>query len=216
MLNMLPVNDIFTQEARDSILKFYSEYAPAQERFKFRTLPPKKVKTVFFGASISCSFPIHEFFPGTSFFNRSIPGETLDGLYARLEDDVFPYQPEQVVILVGLNGIEQDNAIMMRKYEALGDLLTARGIKTYYCSVTPLRHGDPWDRFKYQGKIIELNRQLQVMAEKKFAGFVDYFSVLLDPQGELDAEYAREDGTHINFEGYCVMAKVLEKSVPLY
>jgi len=213
---MLPVNEIFTQEARDSIFKFYGEFAPAQEFFKLRTLPPKKVKTVFFGASISHAFPIQEFFPGCSFLNRSIPGDTLDGLYARLDDDVFPYQPEQVVILVGTNGIQQDNAIMIRKYEALGDLLAAKGIRAYFASVTPIRHGDKWDRFQYQGKIKELNSLIRTMAEKKFAGYVDYFSVLIDAQGELDAKYAREDCTHITFEGYCVMAKALEKVVALY
>ncbi len=213
---MLPVNEIFTQEPRDAILNFYREYAPAQEIIKFRKLTPKKVKTVFFGDSISYSFPIHEFFPGCSFLNRGIPGDSLDGLYARLEDDVFPYQPEQTVILAGINGISQDNALMMRKYEALGALLAEKNIKTFFCSVTPLRNGDKWNRFQYQDKIRELNNLLKTMAESKFAGFVDYFSALIDAQGELAAEYARPDGTHITFEGYCVMAKTLEKVVQLY
>lgn len=213
---MQPVNELFTQEARDSIFNFYRTYEPAQELLKYRSLPPQKVKTIIFGASISSAFKIWEFFPGCSFLNRGIPGDNLDGLYARIDDDVFPYQPEQVLLMVGINGIQEDNAVMLRKYEALGDLLTERGIRTYLTSVTPLRHGDPWNRFQYQGKIMELNQQLRAMADKKFAGYVDFFSALIDENGELAAAYAREDGTHITFEGYCAMAEALKKVVKIY
>jgi len=214
--NMLPVNDLFTQSARDSILSFYQSFEPAKEQFKFRLLTPKKVRTIFFGASISFGFPINEFFPGCSYLNRGIPGDTLDGLYARLTDDIFPHEPEQVVINAGLNGIQEDNAVMIRKYEALGDLLTEQGIRAYFTALTPLRRGDTWDRFQYQGKIEELNGMMRELSRKKFAGFADYFHALLDENGELGKEYARPDGTHITFEGYCKMAEVLEKTVNLY
>lgn len=213
---MLPVNELFTQEARDCLFQFYNSYEPVVELLKFRALPPVKVKTVFFGDSITAGFKFQEFFPGCSLLNRGIPGDSLDGLWARIDMDVLPYDPEQVVILAGINGIAEDNGRMMRKFEAIGDQLTAKGIRVYYCSIAPLRHGDQWDRFQYQGKIAELNEMIRKMAEDKYAGFVDYFHALLDDQGELKEEYARADGTHITFEGYCAMAQVLKKSVDLY
>lgn len=213
---MLPLNDLFTEELRKQILSFYETYEPAQEQFKYRALPPKKVKTLFYGASHTNGFRIQEFFPGASFLNRGIPGDTLDGLYARMDIDVFPYEPEQVVILAGTNGIHEDNGIMLRKFEALGDLMAEKNIRVFFSSIPPIRHGDRWNRFQFQDKIVELNAMLRGLARRKFAGYVDYHSVLRDEQGELRAEFAREDGTHVTFEGYRAMAEVLKNTVELY
>ena len=42
-----------------------------------------------------------------------------------------------------------------------------------------------------------------------------YHSALLDQNNELAEENAKPDGTHVTFEGYCVMANVLSKKVSL-
>lgn len=39
---------------------------------------------------------------------------------------------------------------------------------------------------------------------------------MLDDAGELAEAYARPDGTHITFAGYCVMAEILKSKVVLY
>jgi len=213
---MLPVNELFTQASRDATFAFYKSYEPVVELLKYRALPPVKVKTVFFGDSITAGFKFQEFFPNCSLINRGIPGDSLDGLWARLDVDVLPYEPEQVVILAGINGIGEDNDRMLRKFEAIGDYLASKGIRVYLCGITPLRHGDQWDRFQYQGKIAELNDMIRKLAETKYAGFVDYFHAMTDEQGELKTEYSRPDGTHITFEGYCAMAEVLKKTVDLF
>ena len=61
-----------------------------------------------------------------------------------------------------------------------------------------------------------MNARLQDLAERKYAGFIDYHSALLDDAGELAEAYAKPDGTHITFDGYCVMAEVLKSTVALY
>ena len=213
---MLPVNELFTEEYFRSIMNFYNSYEAAQEKIFFRQLPPCKVKTVFYGDSITWGFDLHEFFPGISALNRGIPGDNLNGLYFRLDEDVLPYQPEQVVFHAGINQIGEDNPTMLRRYQVIGNILKDAGIKVYFASILPLRHGDQWNRFQYQDKIVELNSQLREIAEKDFAGFIDYHSALLDENNELAEKFARPDCTHITFYGYQVMAKILQEKVDLF
>ena len=212
---MLPVNELFTEEYFRSIMDFYNSYEAAQEKIFFRQLPPCKVKTVFYGDSITWGFDLHEFFPGISALNRGIPGDNLNGLYFRLDEDVLPYQPEQVVFHAGINQIGEDNPTMLRRYQVIGNILKDAGIKVYFASILPLRHRDQWNRFQYQDKIVELNSQLREIAEKDFAGFIDYHSALLDENNELAEKFARPDCTHITFYGYQVMAKILQEKVDL-
>ena len=109
---MMPFTDLFTEQDT-GILDWYKTYEPVAEKLLFRQLPPQKVKTVFYGDSITNGFQIQEFFPGCSFMNRGISGDNLAGLYFRLDEDLFPFEPEQVVLMAGINGIQEDNDRMM-------------------------------------------------------------------------------------------------------
>ena len=212
---MMPLNDLFTEGPRKEILEFYRSYEPIHDILASWTLPPQHVKTVFYGDSITSGFRFQEFFPGRSLLNRGLSGDTLDGLYARLDRDILPYRPEQVVMLAGINGIAEPNGMMLRKFDAIGEIITRGGSKLFLCSVLPLRHGDKWDRFRYQDKIVELNTALRELAEKKYAGFIDYHAAVRDARGELAEPYAKPDGTHITFAGYRVLAEVLTSKVRL-
>ena len=41
-------------------------------------------------------------------------------------------------------------------------------------------------------------------------GFMDYHSALKDETGQLAAEYAKPDGTHVTFAAYEVMAEIVK------
>lgn len=213
---MLPVNELFTEDDKKAIYSFLDTYPRYLEVLNFRRLPPKKVKTVFYGDSITNAFPLQEFFPGASLLNRGIGGDNVNGLYFRMEDDVFPFLPEQVVMMIGINGIEWEFDLIIAKITRLAELLAEKGIKVYLCSILPLRNPDSWNRFRFQDKIVKLNAELKRIAESRFAGFLDYHKALRDENGELAKEFAREDGTHLTFDGYIAMANVLEEKVPLY
>lgn len=212
---MLPVNNLFTAEDKKGIFSFLDTWPRYLEVVNYRKIAPQHVRTVFFGDSITSGFPLTEFFPNASLLNRGIGGDNVNGLYFRLEDDVFPYHPEQVVMMIGINGIRMDFELIIRKITAVASLMKERGIKVWLCSITPLRYPDQWDRFRYQDKIVKLNGRLREIAEKDFSGFIDYHSALKDEKGELSADYAKEDGTHITFAGYQMMARVLSEKVSL-
>lgn len=208
---MLPVNEIFTENDWNIIERWYNSYEPVKDKMIFRKLPPRKVKTVFYGDSLTNNFQIQEFFPGLSFMNRGISGDNLSGLYFRMDTDLFPFEPHQVILLAGINCIGDKTEKMMAQYEAIGDILTSRGIRAHFCSILPLRKSETCDRYRFQGKVLEINACLKELAERKFASYIDYHSAMKDENGELKAEYARPDGLHLTFYGYCAMAKVLEE-----
>lgn len=212
---MLPFNEIFTENDWKVISNWYNSYEPLKDKMIFRKLPPQKVKTVFYGDSITNGFQIHEFFPGASFMNRGLSGDNLSGLYFRMDIDLFPFEPQQVIFLAGINCIGDETKKMMAQYEAIGDILTSRGIKTHFCSILPLRRSETCERYLFQEKVLEINSLLKELAERKFASYIDYHSSMKDENGELKAEYAKEDGLHLTFEGYCAMAELLRQKALL-
>ena len=54
---MMPFTDLFTEQDI-GILDWYKTYEPVAEKLLFRQLPPKKVKTVLYGDSITNRFQI--------------------------------------------------------------------------------------------------------------------------------------------------------------
>lgn len=213
---MLPVNELFTAKDKEEIYSFLNTYPRYLEILEYRKLPPKPVKTVFYGDSITNAFPLQEFFPGASFLNRGIGGDNVNGLYFRLEDDLFPYHPEQVVMMIGINGIEWEFGKILAKISRVAELIAERGSRVYLGSILPLRNPDAWNRFRFQEKIVDLNAEIRKLAESRFAGYLDYHAAVRDENGELAKPYARPDGTHLTFDGYIAMAHVLEQTVSLW
>ena len=99
---------------RDTIA-FYETRDRWQEILNYRKLTAETghVDNLFYGDSITDIWPLHEFFPNHSLLNRGIGGDNVHGLYYRLHDDVYPYTPKRVFILIGINGIEQEKQLII-------------------------------------------------------------------------------------------------------
>ncbi len=203
---MLAPNHLFPEADCRAIMDFFATRDRCRDLGNFRTLPPQPVDTIFYGDSIVEAWPLHEFFPGRSLLNRGIGGDNVTGLYLRLDEDIYPYTPRRVAIHIGINGIERPNDELAGKITAIGRMIAEHGSDVILCTVEPLRSPDAWDRFQYQGKIVELNQQLAEIAKQEFSDFWDFHSILKDSTGQLAAEYAREDGTHMQFAAYRAMS----------
>ena len=204
--------DLFTKESCDAIQNFYDSYEPCQALLHdYRRLKSRvgHVQNIFYGDSITAGWPLKEFFPNASLLNRGIGGDNTSGLYLRMEEDVFPYTPKRVFMLIGINGINAPNERLLAQISTLATMMQKRDIDVCLSSVLPLRNPDKWDRFQYQDKIVELNGMLRKWADANGCGFMDYHSALKDETGQLAAEYAKPDGTHVTFAAYEVMAEVV-------
>lgn len=203
---------MFEQEHADAIFKFYSTYPRYAEIEQFRALRAAvgTVRNIFYGDSITAGWPLHEFFPNHSLLNRGIGGDNVYGLRLRLADDVLPYAPTRVFILIGINGIEEPEERLVAHILAVAELLRQRQIEVGLSSILPLRAPDNWDRFQYQDRIVRVNAALRDAAAKTDGClFLDYHAAVRDESGQLSIECAAADGTHATFEAYCRMAEVV-------
>ncbi|NLB54749.1 MAG: hypothetical protein GX811_03115 [Lentisphaerae bacterium] len=203
-------NEIFTESQFNAMNEFYKTQNRWRRLKIYRKLPIGHVDNIFFGSSIMESWPLHEFFPNNNILNRGVGGDTVDGLYFRMDEDIFRHTPDRVFMQIGLNGIDREFNDILFRITTVAQMMKDREIKVWLSSILPLRYPDDWNRFQYQDKIVALNTELKKIGESKFAGFLDYHSKLKDETGQLAAEFAQKDGTHITIEGYCEMAKVVE------
>jgi lysophospholipase L1-like esterase len=186
------------------------------EHYRSLSLSVGPVPNLFYGDSLTGNWPLQEFFPHHSILNRGIGGDSLFGLRLRLEEDVLAYSPQIVFMLIGINDIwDTEEDLVLRSLD-LANRMRNRGIRVALSSLLPLRSPDKWDRFKFQDKIVEVNRRLARAAEADSAFlFLDYHAVVRDASGQLDADCAMEDGTHLTFEAYRRMAVVVRPHLVL-
>ncbi len=210
---MMPVNELFSEQDRNAIYAFFETRERWHDIVRWRTLEHGPVDTIFYGDSIFEIWPTAEAFPELSHLNRGIGGDNINGLYFRLDEDIFPNAPRRVVINIGINGIEREFNDSVNRLKYVAGLMRERGIEVWLNSIAPLRSPDAWNRFQYQDKIVELNRVNREIFEREFAGFIDLHSVLRDSTGQLAAEYARPDGTHWTFEAYREASKVVRRAL---
>ena len=171
---------------RDTIA-FYETRDRWQEILNYRKLTAETghVDNLFYGDSITDIWPLHEFFPNHSLLNRGIGGDNVHGLYYRLHDDVYPYTPKRVFILIGINGIEQEKQLIIDRTRAVAQLIKERGSEVW------------------------INAEQAEWSRANLDGYLDYHSLLKDAEGQLAAEYARPDGTHLTFEAYRKMSALV-------
>jgi lysophospholipase L1-like esterase len=205
---------MFEQEYIDTILAFYATYPRYAEVVELRKLQPLvgHVDNLFYGDSITAGFwQLYEHFPNHSLLNRGIGGDNVYGLYYRVKDDVFPYTPKRVFMLIGINHIGEPEERITSHILALADMMREKGIEVGLSSILPLREeGCMPELYQHQDKIVRINTSLED-ATKGGNGlfYVDYHSALKDSTGQLAAECATEDGLHITFEAYNRMAEVV-------
>ncbi|MDD4537501.1 MAG: GDSL-type esterase/lipase family protein [Lentisphaeria bacterium] len=206
MTELFPASDIA------AIQKFYQSYEPCRALDNYRGIAASigSVKNLFFGDSITAAWPLHEFFPQYSVLNRGIGGDNPVGLYTRLEQDVFQYAPRRVFMLVGINGIQAPQELIVARICHVAKALRERGIAVYPSSILPLRSPDQWNRFQYQDKIVAINRELAAWSTAQGLVFLDYHSALKDAAGQLAERFARPDGTHLQFPAYIEMARIVK------
>lgn len=202
---------LFDQESLREIQEFFDTRDRWRDILEYRQLSAEvgHVKNLFYGDSITDIWPLHEFFPNHSVLNRGIGGDNVNGLYLRLDGDVYPYTPEKVFLLIGINGIEWPKQTILDKTRAVASMIREHGSKVYLGSILPLRSPDAWDRFQFQEKIVEINEEQREWSLRNLDGFLDYHSRVKDAAGQLAAEFARPDGTHLTFAAYRVMAEVV-------
>jgi lysophospholipase L1-like esterase len=176
-------------------------------------------RVVFMGDSITDSWDEKEnggFFPGKTYINRGISGQTTPQMLVRFRQDVIELRPRVVVILAGTNDIAGNTGpttleAIADNLRSMSDLARYNGIRVVLASLLPVsdyeRRGGKaiiqTDR-RPPNQINELNQWIRNYANQNRLTHLDYFSAMVDEKGFLKDELS-DDGLHPNAKGYAVM-----------
>jgi lysophospholipase L1-like esterase len=184
---------------------------------------PGENRVVFFGDSITDIWHLDEYFPGKSYVNRGIGGQTTPQMLVRFRQDVINLQPKVVIILAGTNDIAGNTGPMRLEdieadYASIADLSRANHIKLIYSSVLPVHNytDRSKDFFAQRSpeKILALNAWLKsyCAAAPNACTYLDYFSAMVDDKGLMKKDLA-DDGLHPNAAGFKIMAPLAEAAI---
>jgi lysophospholipase L1-like esterase len=175
-------------------------------------------RVVLMGDSITETWALADpqLFEG-SIVNRGIGGQTTPQMLVRFRADVITLKPQIVHILGGTNDVAgntgptrpedfKDNIMSM------AELARAHGIRVILGSIPPAATFNWRPQVNPVPRIRELNTWLCDYAARNGFDFIDYYSALSGPSGELRSELGN-DGVHPNRSGYRLMRKLLEEKI---
>jgi lysophospholipase L1-like esterase len=217
-------------------------YHQANQQLKNQPADLKRV--VFIGDSITDIWRLDEYFPGQSYVNRGIGGQTTPQMLVRMYPDVIDLKPAVMVLLAGTNDIARNTGPMtaemiQQNIMAMTELAQHHGIKVILCSLLPVSDypflkqqnglpappagpgpGAPQIKMtegRPPADILKLNAWISDYAARANAIYVDYFTAVADETGWLKEAYSA-DGLHPNAPGYTVMAPIvaagIQKALP--
>ena len=189
-------------------------------------LAPDASRVVFFGDSITYQWDLGTSFGNPSYINRGIRSQTTADMLVRYRQDVIDLHPRAVVILAGVNDLNERNnrgeTVKERRIEhiqandqTMAEIATLHHIQPVFVSILPIHdYTDPGKaivRAVSSDLIVRQNRWLKGYCERQGYLYIDMYSAMVDNQGKLRRELS-EDGIHPNDAGYRIMAKVFSSA----
>jgi lysophospholipase L1-like esterase len=167
------------------------------------------MRLLFIGDSLIEYFDWQERFPKNSVYNMGVAGETVEGLYSRLQVVYTQLDtPDAIFIMSGINNLAMGHRKFITTYRKI-----VRGLKKQYKSprifvqsLLPVLF--PWIS---NDEIRDINVELKKMAEAEKVDYLDIYSLFLDLEGQTVADYLLEDGVHVSEKGYRAWSDEIEK-----
>ena len=178
-------------------------------------------RVVFLGDSITDYWKLAEYFPGKSYINRGIDGQSTSQMLVRFRQDVLNLNPRVLVVLAGTNDVagvtgHSRNEDIEANYASIGELARLHHIHVIFSSLLPVNNytEDAKESFALRPseRILALNAWLKDYCAKNGQVYLDYFSALVDDKGRLKRDLS-DDGLHPNASGYKIMAPLAEKAI---
>lgn len=169
----------------------------------------KKDRLLFIGDSLIEFFDWESRFPDYEVFNLGIAGETVNGLYRRL-DRIFETagEPSCIFIMTGINNLAMGDTDIIKTYTQVIDHITRRlpssalHVHSLLPVLFPMISND---------EVRDFNRQLKRLAEERGVRYIDIHSRFVGSGGRAVASYLEEDGVHVSPTGYGVWSGLIEE-----
>lgn len=161
-------------------------------------------RIVFFGDSQIANWPMAESFGALPIMNRGIVGDWALTAGDRFDRDVLAHRPDTVIIEIGTNdlGHAQPIEAIAMSIDRMVKAAQLSGAKVVVCSLLPAR--GEFSANHPIANIRALNTAIQAISEARGAAFLDMYSLLAGPDGEIPLTLTI-DGLHANSAGYARM-----------
>lgn len=183
-----------------------------------------KKTIVMFGDSLTDYFPMEKLKQmNANLINSGVAGDTIAEMGARLSYDVYPYQPDIVLMQGGANDFlmslypgakplaERLIRLALRIQKQLPD--TKIYIQSLYPAYTKRIGMMPsWAEGKSNEEIKRINFEIEKLCKKYEITYIDVFSQLIGEDGQLSREYTI-DGIHLQDSAYDVVAEIIKNSI---
>ncbi len=175
-------------------------------------------RVVFMGDSITENWGLAD--PGffaAGVVNRGISAQTSAQMLLRFRADVIALRPASVHILAGTNDVAGNNGPtspqdFQNNIQSMAELAKANGIRVILGSIPPAAAFSWRPALRPVPRIRALNEWMRKYAASHGHGYVDYYTALAGPAGELRANLANE-GVHPNRDGYVIMRRLAEAAL---
>ena len=174
--------------------------------------------TILAGDSLSLWFPPELLPEDRNWLNQGISGEVSNGLLQRL--DFFDRtQPDMILVMVGINdlirGLEDQE--ILTNYRQIISYLRRKHPQAEIVIQSILPHGAEGTTWEGKEKLLaipnsrirKLNQELNNIATKKGARYLNLHPLFTDQQGNLRSNFTT-DGLHLSPPGYLVWRTALQ------
>ena len=147
--------------------------------------------------------------------NAGVSGNTTDDILARLSQAISS-KPQKLFLMVGINDLlnGQDVSHALTNYETILNRIRSESPDTmiYVQSVLPINNDMLETTTVTAQDIIELNRGLELSADKNRAAFIDLYPFFCGSDNKMYRKYVR-DGLHPNSYGYVVWKNLIAQYI---
>ena len=137
----------------------------------------------------------------------------IDGETVKPIDEILAASPKKVYILLGTNAMETltDEAFLEYYARFLEFLVPQLPEDTVYYieAIPPVTQAKAADESFTLERIRGVNEKLALLAYQHGMHYLDLYGALCGEDGYLKAEYAADDGMHLNNEGYSAWREML-------
>ena len=175
-------------------------------------------RVVFLGASITKRWGTKApSFPGESWLNRGIDGQTTAQMLIRFRQDVIDLKPAAVIIEGGLGDIAgftgpSTLAEIENNLRSMAELASFNHIRPILVAAPPAADYPGRTGPEPATQIVALNKWIERYCASSHFTFLDYHSALVGSDGQMK-EGVSDDGVHPNEKGYATLKPLAEKAI---
>jgi len=181
----------------------------------------EKHEYLFLGDSITDRYDLQSHFSNYPIINSGIGGNKTIDILENLDNRVFKYNPDKVILLIGINDFTHNEDVKY-VYNNIDKIVTHIKKKFPKCEIyiesiypindsIPLSEGQPTVN-DILTRVVEENKLIEAYCKKNNYTYIDVYSSLIDDNGKLKKRYT-EDGIHLNEYGYKMTTYIIKKKV---